>query len=93
MTLKDIIAGKTVLPFRNDFQELVKDMKKVKGEISRVGGGVHRFLPHSDSIHTIIDSYMYTRVPVLGYNCACNSFTLHTWHAHTLHSPFFTVST
>ena len=39
VTLKDIhnIAGKTVPPFRNDFQELVKEMKKVKGEVSKVG--------------------------------------------------------
>ena len=34
VTLKDIhnIAGKAVPAFRNDFQELVKEMKKVKGE-------------------------------------------------------------
>ena len=40
MTLKDIhnIAGKAVA-FRNDFQELVKEMKKVKGKVSRMGMG------------------------------------------------------
>ena len=41
VTLKDVhnIAGKAVPAFRNDFQELVKEMKKVKGEIPRIGGG------------------------------------------------------
>ena len=36
MTLKDInnIAGKAVPAYRNDFQELVKEMKKVIGEVS-----------------------------------------------------------
>ena len=40
VTLKDVhnIAGKAVPAFRNDFQELVKEMKKVKGEIPRIGG-------------------------------------------------------
>ena len=43
VTLKDIhnIAGKAVPPFRNDFQELVKEMKKVNGEVSRMGEGSH----------------------------------------------------
>ena len=41
VTLKDIhnIAGKAVPAFKNDFQELVKEMKKVKGEVSRMGRG------------------------------------------------------
>ena len=36
VTLKDIhnIAGKAVPAYRNDFQELVKEMKKVTGEVS-----------------------------------------------------------
>ena len=33
VTLKDI-AGKAVPAFRNDFQELVEEMKKVKGKVS-----------------------------------------------------------
>ena len=42
VTLKDIhnIAGKASPAFKNDFQELVKEMKKVKGEVSRMGRGV-----------------------------------------------------
>ena len=41
VTLKDIhnIAGKAVPAFRNDFQELVKEMRKVKGEIPCMGKG------------------------------------------------------
>lgn len=39
MTLKDIhnIAGKAAPAFKNHFQELAKEMKKVKGEVSRMG--------------------------------------------------------
>ena len=41
MTLKDIhnIAGKAAPAFKNDFQELVNEMKKVKGEVSGMGKG------------------------------------------------------
>ena len=40
VTLKDIhnIAGKAVPARTNDFQELVTEMKKVKGEVSRMQG-------------------------------------------------------
>ena len=36
-------------PFRNDFRELVKETKEVKGGILGVGGGGRTFLPQSDS--------------------------------------------
>lgn len=63
VTLKDIynIAGKAIPTFRNDFQELVKEMRKVKGEVPSMGKGgcichlkeslgMHLNLPDSDSI-------------------------------------------
>ena len=41
VTLKGIhnIAGKAAPAFKNDFQELVNEMKKVKGEVSGMGKG------------------------------------------------------
>ena len=60
VTLKDVhnIAGKAVPTSRNNFQELVKEMRKVKGEVPSMGRGdcichlkgIHLNLPDSDSI-------------------------------------------
>ena len=64
VTLKDIhnIWGKAAPTFGNDFQELMEEMKKVKGAVSIIGTvkpSLNTFEPTWFWFHLLISTHLY----------------------------------